>query len=106
MGAPGNLIASPESEPGLVEGLAQYYTARIVRALRREHAGAYVAYLRLLEEQDGEYLTHLDWVKSSTPEAVRSAMRGERSERVGKLGRFNDRLTKEPADHHDDQFVL
>ena len=84
---------------GLVEGLAQYYTARIVGALRSEYPGAYAAYFRLLEEQDGEYLTHLDWVKSSTPEAVRLAMRRERSERVGKLGRFNDRLTQEPADH-------
>ena len=87
------------SELGLVEGLAQYYTARIVGALRSEYPGAYEAYFRLLEEQDGEYLTHLDWVKSSTPEAVRLAMRRERSERVGKLGRFNDRLTQEPADH-------
>jgi hypothetical protein len=82
------------------------YTARIVGALRSEYPGAYEAYFRLLEEQDGEYLTHLDWVKSSTPEAVRWAMRGERSERVGVLRRFNERLTKEPADRQDDQLVL
>ena len=101
-----DLDSFEKSDLGLVEGLAQYYTARIVGSLHKEYPGAYKAYLRLLENQDGQYLTHLDWLKSSTPEAVRLAMRRERSERVGKLGRFNDRLTQEPADHQDDQFLL
>ena len=97
-----DLDSFDKSDPGLVEGLAQYYTARIVEYLRKEYPGAYEAYHRLLEDQDGEYLTHLDWLKSSTPEAVRSAMRGERRERVGKLGRFNEHLRQEPPDHEDD----
>ena len=101
-----DLDSFDKSDPGLVEGLAQYYTARIVGSLRKGYPGAYEAYLHLLEDQDGQYLTHLDWLKSSTPEAVRLAMCRERSERVGKLGRFNDHLTKEPADHRDDQFVV
>ncbi len=101
-----DLDSFDKSDRGLVEGLAQYYTARTVGSLHKKYPEAYEAYLHLLENQDGQYLTHLDWLKSSTPEAVRLAMRRERSERVGKLGRFNDRLTQEPADNRDDEFVF
>jgi hypothetical protein len=80
------------SDPGLVEGLAQYYTEQIIEKLSKPHPGARTAYLRLLEKQPPDYHTHRHWLDHSTPEAVRIAMLEERRHPVGRLQSFNDAL--------------
>lgn len=62
------------SQREVVEGLAQYYTARVIARLGPRVPGAMVAYERLLKLQPPPYHAHLRWVAEATPEAVRSAL--------------------------------
>ncbi len=84
-----------ESDDGLVEGLAQYYTEKIVDKLSEPGFGPREAYDKLLEEQPPNYQTHRPWVVESTPEAVRIAMLVVRRHPVGKLEAFNNALRPE-----------
>ncbi len=58
----------------LVEGLAQYYTARVVARLGPRVPDGMLAYERLLTLQPRPYHAHLRWIAEATPEAVRSAL--------------------------------
>lgn len=81
-----------KAETALKEGLAQYYTDRVLRRLERRHAGALKVFLDLLPGQPEPYRAHQPWVENSSPEAVRRAMLEVRRWNEGKLADFNQRL--------------
>lgn len=81
-----------KAEPGLKEGLAQYYTDRVLRRLERRHGGALGVFLALLPGQPEVYRAHQPWVTDGSPEAVRRAMLEVRRWNEGKLTDFNRRL--------------
>lgn len=58
----------------IVEGLAQFYTHRVLSRLSNRLPGAWDAYQKLLAYQPKAHHTHLEWVKYCSPEAVRLAM--------------------------------
>jgi hypothetical protein len=76
----------------LKEGLAQYYTDRVLNRLERRYPGALKVFLRMLPSQPDAYRSHLPWIKKSSPEAVRRAMLEVRRRGEGKLEDFNKRL--------------
>jgi len=48
------------------------------------------AYSRLLNHQDGPYLSHLDWVKTCSPEVMRDALiKTRRSSQTAKIDEFH-----------------
>jgi hypothetical protein len=81
-----------KAEPGLKEGLAQYYTDRVLRRLGGRYSGALRAYEMMLPKQPDIYRTHESWVEEFSPEAVRRAMLEVRRWKEGKLADFNRRL--------------
>lgn len=81
-----------EAERGLIEGLAQYYTERVLRRLERRYGGALKVYETMLPGQPEPYQTHKLWIKDFSPEAVRRAMLEVRRWKEGKLEDFNRRL--------------
>ena len=85
-----------KAETGLVEGLAQYYTDRVLTRLERRYPGALNVYQVMLPGQPDAYRTHESWVKDFSPESVRRAMLEVRRWKEGKLSDFNRRL----ADAH------
>lgn len=81
------------------EGLAQYYTERVLQRLSNRYAGALVAFRRLLRSQPREYNVHSRWTEKYSPEAVRLAMLEARRKRMqcssgfeSLLDKANDRL--------------
>ena len=62
-----------ESDVGLKEGLAQYYTDLVCQRLQRDAPGIGAAYQKLLPKQPDAYHVQEQW-KDSTPEMVRHAM--------------------------------
>lgn len=80
------------AETGLKEGLAQYYTDRVLRRLERRFGGALKVYEAMLPGQPDAYRTHQNWVQDYSPEAVRRAMLEVRRWGEGKLVDFNRRL--------------
>src|SRR5437868_961697 len=54
-----------QSELGVVEGLAQFYTDIVTGKVVGRMPGAHDAYLRLLELQSGPYRVHEKWVKDA-----------------------------------------
>jgi hypothetical protein len=81
-----------KAESALIEGLAQYYTDRVLHRLQRSYAGALNIFLTLLTGQPDVYRTHEPWMRHSSPEAVRRAMLEIRRWSEGKLTDFNRRL--------------
>ncbi|MDI3469867.1 MAG: hypothetical protein OJF62_001930 [Pseudolabrys sp.] len=81
-----------KAETALKEGLAQYYTDRVLRRLERRYGGALNVFLGLLPGQPEPYRAHQPWVETSSPEAVRRAMLEVRRWNEGKLADFNRRL--------------
>ena len=81
----------------VVEGLAQYYTHRVLERLSGKnnhlYAGAFSVYESLLEYQSSDYQTHCNWIKVHTPETVRYAMLGLRRNKETKLEQFERRLS-------------
>jgi hypothetical protein len=63
-----------QAEVGLKEGLAQYYTERVLTRLERRYSGALKVFNTMLSSQSKEYRTHTAWDKEFSPEAVRRAM--------------------------------
>ena len=80
----------------VVEGLAQYYTHRVLERLSGKddhlYAGAFSVYEGLLKYQSSDYQTHCNWIKGHTPETVRYAMLGFRRNKETKLEQFERRL--------------
>lgn len=81
-----------KAETELKEGLAQYYTDRVLRRLERRHGGALSVFLKMLPHQPDAYRSHEAWVKDFSPEAVRRAMLEMRRWNEGKLEDFNGRM--------------
>ena len=80
------------SARGLKEGLAQYYTDRVLHRLEHRFAGALKIFLKLLPGQSDDYRSHQPWLLCSSPEAVRRAMLEVRRWNEGTLEEFNRRL--------------
>jgi len=100
---PASVFAASES--ALVEGLAQYYTERVLKRLQRRFGSALKVYKAMLPKQPGIYSTHLPWVENTSPEAVRRAMLEMRRWKQGSLEEFNKRLVDahmglHPEGHH------
>jgi hypothetical protein len=84
--------AFARAETALKEGLAQYYTDRVLHRLERRYAGALKVFLRMLPSQPDAYRAHEPWIDKSSPEAVRRAMLEVRRRSEGRLEDFNRRL--------------
>jgi hypothetical protein len=61
------------SEKGLIEGLAQYYTMQVCSRLEDDAPGVLAAFNALLPKQPAEYQTYTRWLRAR-PEDVRLAM--------------------------------
>jgi hypothetical protein len=85
-------ISFVKAETSLKEGLAQYYTDRVLRRLERRYGASLKIFLDLLPGQAEPYRAHVPWVQNSSPEAVRRAMLEVRRWNEGKLSDFNLRL--------------
>lgn len=81
-----------KAENCLKEGLAQYYTERVLKRLERRYSGAFKAYESLLSKQHGDYKVHQPWIERYSPEAVRRAMIEVRRWEVLGLKEFEARL--------------
>ncbi len=80
------------SEHDLKEGLAQYYTARIMEQKQSLIPSGLYAYEKLLEKQPPSYHAHLPWLKKSTPESVRATLLCYRKKSYVEIDDFNDYL--------------
>jgi hypothetical protein len=85
-------LSFAKAETALKEGLAQYYTDRVLRRLERRHGGALSVLLKMLPHQSAAYRSHEAWVKNFSPEAVRRAMLEVRRWNEGKLENFIGRV--------------
>jgi hypothetical protein len=83
-----------QADRSLKEGLAQYYTERILTRLERKYSGALKVYRTMLPGQPEDYRAHLPWVTDFSPEAVRRAMLEVRRWNEGKVADFNSRLAQ------------
>lgn len=84
------------SHPGVIEGLAQYYTERVMQRLNQKVPGGYQVYEKLLEKQPKYYKTHKEWINDikADPEAVRLTVISLRKGRPIELFEFNETLWK------------
>lgn len=86
--------AFQSAETALTEGLAQYYTERVLRRLEHRHPGAYKVYEAMLPRQPMDYQGHKLWANDSSSEAVRRAMlevrRAPQCELADFISRIND----------------
>lgn len=80
------------SERSVIEGLAQYYTARACRQLETRVRGITDAFDRLATFQSAPYRVHQGWLERSSPEAVRYAMVAVRRRGVCSLADFESAL--------------
>ncbi|MBI2924648.1 MAG: hypothetical protein HYY24_02965 [Verrucomicrobia bacterium] len=81
------------TEKHVKEGLAQYYTERVLDRRQDKCPGAWKAYVDLLPRQPDAYRAHKPWIDDHTPEAVRLAMLEFRRSKQTKLADFQSRLT-------------
>jgi hypothetical protein len=80
------------AERALKEGLAQYYTDRVLDRLERRYSGALDVFRGLRPHQPAAYRAHERWLAVSSPEAVSRAMLEVRRWKEGKLSDFSRRL--------------
>ena len=85
------------AETGLKEGLAQYYTHRVLELRRSESPGPWEAYRSLVLRQPPAYRAHREWIEEFYPEAVRRALVEARRWREGRLEQFHRRLEEAQA---------
>lgn len=71
-----------QSDLWVIEGIAQYYTARVAQRLTRQFPGMNVAYESLLKHQVGPYRVHEAWTELA-PEIFRSALLEVRKRETG-----------------------
>lgn len=76
------------------EGLAQFYTAKVVERLGGRAPGISEAYERLLTWQSGPYLVHLEWGQNSGQigEQVRAAMLSCRNQELTAYSQFREHM--------------
>ena len=89
-----------KAEKNLKEGLAQYYTDRVLRRLERRYPGALKAYEQMLPKQSSAYRAHEPWVAGYSPESVRRAMLEVRRWHEGRLADFERRLEEAQKELH------
>ncbi len=78
-----------QSEVFIKEGIAQYYTEKIVLWFGQRHIGApHHAYSELLKLQGAPYHVHERWSKEFSPETVRAAIIECRNSQVIETGSF------------------
>jgi hypothetical protein len=80
--------AFQRTDRALLEGLAQYYTYRVLERLGKQAPGAMDAYEKLLPHQPAIYRTHVGWLEHHSPEEVREAMLTIRCRDAGTLAEF------------------
>ena len=86
-----------QSELGVVEGLAQFYTDTVTGRMMARTPGAHHAYLKLLELQSGPYRVHENWVKDAVAqrgETVRFVMLAARNRGAVKYTEWEGMLTE------------
>ena len=83
------------SETSVKEGLAQYYTERVLVRLRYKIPGGIGAYNKLLAKQGEDYLAHKIWIDGieASSENIRETLIEIRNHSVG-LKEFNDLLCR------------
>jgi len=81
-----------KAETALKEGLAQYYTDRVLRRLERRYGGALSVFLKMLPHQPDAYRSHEGWATDYSPEAVRRAMLEIRRWNESKFEDFTGRV--------------
>ncbi|MDE0031502.1 MAG: hypothetical protein OXU42_19145 [Deltaproteobacteria bacterium] len=79
-------------EAAVAEGLAQYYTDRVLRRLASRYPEALSAHEKMLPHQPDIYRTHQNWLEDFTPEAIRRAMLEMRRWNERTLGDLERRL--------------
>jgi len=81
-----------KAEPGIIEGLAQFYTASICSKLEHRFPSVQQAYKSLLALQSGPYRVHEEWLngqdKDRAGEVLRMSMIRCRSTGITKLADF------------------
>jgi predicted Zn-dependent protease with MMP-like domain len=86
-----------QSELGVVEGLAQFYTDIVTGRMMARMPGAHDAYGKLLELQSGPYRLHEKWVKDAAGqrgETVRFVMLAARNRGAVKHAEWEGMLTE------------
>lgn len=86
-------LAFQRTDRALKEGLAQYYTWRVLDRLGKQAPGAMEAYEKLLPYQPRIYSVHLAWLEAFTPEEVRDAMLTIRCRGEGTIEEFEELLS-------------
>ena len=88
-----------DSDLEVTEGLAQYYTERVVSRLILKIPGGWDAYTKLLEKQSSYYQAHKRWINEfkATPENVRETLIQARSLQRVLSNQFNDMLHQNNA---------
>ena len=81
-----------KSDLPVVEGLAQYYTARVCDRLMLSAPEAKGAYEKLLTHQPAAYRVHTPWLKKYKPEELRLALVVARREGVMTFEEFDSVL--------------
>ncbi len=87
-----------DAEPAVKEGLAQYYTDRVLKRLEKRFPGARNAYMKMLPQQPPIYNRHRMWLEKYTPEDVRRAMLEFRRRRETSIREFERRLKRAHRD--------
>lgn len=88
-----------ESDLKVTEGLAQYYTERVMSKLMFKIPDGWDAYTKLLEKQSVYYRAHKLWINEmkATPESVREALIQARSLQRTSLNQFNEMVHQNNA---------
>jgi hypothetical protein len=81
-----------KSQTQVTEGLAQYYTARVMERLRDRLPLGWETYKKLLTKQPPPYHAHEPWIKGFTPEVVRATLISGRGETPLQIKPFNEEL--------------
>ncbi|MBN2565028.1 MAG: hypothetical protein JXB46_04900 [Candidatus Eisenbacteria bacterium] len=89
-----------QAETGLKEGLAQYYTQRVLERLEERHPRAIEVFHAMSGKQPEVYQVHIPWIENRSPESVRRAMLEVRRWQEGRLERFERWLEEAHADLH------
>lgn len=76
------------------EGLAQYYTERVLSQNSHRYPAAYKTYEKMLRLQPPPYRVHRCWLENFAPESVRFAMLKLRRRRQGGIKEFVELLNR------------
>ena len=86
-------LAFCNSDVPIKEGIAQYYTERVMQWFqKRQIETPYHAYAELLKHQGAPYHIHKQWSRTFSPEIIRAAIIECRNNRVTDKDEFDDRM--------------